>query len=114
MTIEKIKDALRVCSTQDDCYGCPYEISSVCKKQKDKDALNAIIELEEQISAMESGIKNTENRLIPRSPEIKTNDYGWKFYYCPNCGREFYGNREYGFFDRSKFCPDCGQEMKWE
>ena len=110
MTIEKIKDALMVCSTQMDCYGCPYEISSGCKKQKDKDALNAIIELEEQITTIETN----EKRLFPKPPKITTNSYGWKFFFCPTCGREFYGNRAYGFFNKSKYCDKCGQEIQWD
>lgn len=44
----------------------------------------------------------------PKPPIIKENSYGWKFYYCPSCGKEFYQNI------RFNFCEKCGQAVKWE
>lgn len=44
----------------------------------------------------------------PKSPIIKENSYGWKFYYCPSCGKEFYQNNKFSF------CEKCGQAVKWE
>ena len=44
----------------------------------------------------------------PKPPIIKENSYGWKFYYCPSCGKEFYQN------NRFDFCEKCGQAVKWE
>lgn len=44
----------------------------------------------------------------PKPPVVKENSYGWKFYYCPSCGKEFYQN------NKSNFCEKCGQVMKWK
>lgn len=44
----------------------------------------------------------------PKPPIIKENSYGWKFYYCPSCEKEFYQNNKFGF------CEKCGQAVKWE
>lgn len=43
----------------------------------------------------------------PKPPVIKENSYGWKFYYCPSCGKEFYQNNKFSF------CEKCGQAVKW-
>lgn len=44
----------------------------------------------------------------PLPPVIHENSYGWKFYYCPNCKKEFYQNR------KQNYCDKCGQPVKWE
>jgi hypothetical protein len=44
----------------------------------------------------------------PKPPIVKENSYGWKFYYCPSCGKEFYQNNKFSF------CEKCGQAVKWE
>ena len=44
----------------------------------------------------------------PKPPVVKENSYGWKFYYCPSCGKEFYQNNKFSF------CEKCGQAVKWE
>lgn len=44
----------------------------------------------------------------PKPPIIKENSYGWKFYYCASCGREFYQNNKFNF------CEKCGQAVKWD
>ena len=31
----------------------------------------------------------------PKPPIVKENSYGWKFYYCPSCGKEFYQNNKF-------------------
>lgn len=43
-----------------------------------------------------------------KPPIIKENSYGWKFYYCPSCGKEFYQNNKFSF------CEKCGQAVKWD
>lgn len=43
-----------------------------------------------------------------KTPIVRENSYGWKFYYCPRCEKEFYQNR------KQDFCDKCGQEVKWE
>lgn len=43
-----------------------------------------------------------------KPPVVKENSYGWKFYYCPSCGKEFYQNNKFSF------CEKCGQAVKWE
>lgn len=43
-----------------------------------------------------------------KPPVINENSYGWKFYYCPSCGKEFYQNNKFSF------CEKCGQAVKWE
>lgn len=50
----------------------------------------------------------------PKPPVIKENAYGWKFFYCPSCGREFYTSRKYEYVNGAKFCDKCGQAVKWE
>lgn len=44
----------------------------------------------------------------PKPPVVKENSYGWEFYYCPSCGKEFYQNNKFSF------CEKCGQAVKWE
>lgn len=44
----------------------------------------------------------------PKPPIVKENSYGWKFYYCPSCGREFYQNNKFSF------CEKCGQAVMWD
>lgn len=43
----------------------------------------------------------------PKPPIIKENSYGWKFYYCPSCEKEFYQNNKFSF------CEKCGQAVRW-
>ena len=59
-------------------------------------------------------IKQLLKRQQPTPPIVTENAYGWKFYHCPSCGREFYGNRMHGAFDLQKFCNCCGQAVKWD
>ena len=42
----------------------------------------------------------------PQSPVITENAYGWKFYHCPGCGREFVTPVD--------FCDKCGKAVKWD
>lgn len=44
----------------------------------------------------------------PKPPIIKENSYGWKFYYCPSCEKEFYQN------NKVSFCDKCGQAVRWD
>ena len=50
----------------------------------------------------------------PKPPVITENAYGWKFYHCPKCGREFYTDRLHGRVNAVKFCDKCGQAVKWD
>ena len=50
----------------------------------------------------------------PKPPIITENAYGWKFYHCPSCGREFYADRLHGRMNKTKFCDNCGQAVKWD
>ena len=50
----------------------------------------------------------------PKPPLVTENAYGWKFYHCPSCGREFYGDRLPGRMDKTTFCDKCGQAVKWD
>lgn len=94
---EKVIKALEWCmGEKHDCYrekGCPYENEGDdvgCKYALHRDALSLL-------KAQE-----------PKPPIIKENSYGWKFYYCPSCGKEFYQNNKFSF------CEKCGQAVKWE
>ena len=49
----------------------------------------------------------------PKPPIVKENAYGWKFFYCPSCGREFNANRKHGRVNEENFCDKCGQAVKW-
>lgn len=60
--------------------------------------------VEDALDTIEDALKAQE----PKSPTIKENSYGWKFYYCPSCGREFYQNNKFSF------CEKCGQAVKWD
>lgn len=44
----------------------------------------------------------------PKPPIIRENSYGWKFYYCPSCEKEFYQNNKFSF------CDKCGQAVRWD
>ncbi len=44
----------------------------------------------------------------PKEPIVTENHYGWKFYHCPRCGKEFFGN------NKAKYCDKCGQAVEWE
>lgn len=68
---------------------CPY-IGDCNRKQLHTDAL-ALLKAQE-----------------PKPPVVKENSYGWKFYYCPSCGKEFYQNNKFSF------CEKCGQAVKWD
>lgn len=50
----------------------------------------------------------------PKHPLVTENAYGWKFYHCPSCGREFYGDRLHGRMNKMTFCDKCGQAVKWD
>lgn len=50
----------------------------------------------------------------PKPPTTKQNAYGWKFYYCPSCGREFYTDRQRARINKMAFCDQCGQAVKWD
>lgn len=50
----------------------------------------------------------------PKPPIVKENAYGWKFFYCPSCGREFNANRKHGCVNAENFCDKCGQAVKWD
>lgn len=78
---------------------CPYTIDE-CSAAVARDALEYIRELEK---AQE-----------PKPPIITENAYGWKFYHCPKCGREFYGDRLHGRMNKTAFCDKCGQAVKWD
>jgi len=43
------------------------------------------------------------------APTVKINSYGTRFYYCPNCNREFYCHSQW-----DNYCANCGQAVKWE
>lgn len=53
------------------------------------------------------------NAQEPKPPVIKENAYGWKFFYCPSCSREFYDRRP-GWVNETIFCDKCGQAVKWD
>lgn len=78
------------------CEKCPYYPNENCTDDMAKDALALLKEQE------------------PKPPVIKENAYGWKFFYCPSCGREFYADRKHGCVNEVKFCDKCGQAVKWE
>ncbi len=62
---------------------------------------------DDALSVIDSAIDMLKEQE-PKPPIIKENSYGWKFYYCPSCGKEFYQNNKFSF------CEKCGQEVKWE
>lgn len=45
----------------------------------------------------------------PKPVKITRNAYDYKFYHCPNCGRDFYD-----FYAKPYFCEKCGQAVKWD
>ena len=46
----------------------------------------------------------------PKPITITTNEYGMKFYHCPNCNKTFYEPWEL----YKDYCYNCGQAVKWE
>ena len=92
---EKVMRGLRYCLERSQekvhCGDCPYwfdDFESGCHVY---DMMRDAIEL-----------------LEVKDVEIKTNAYSWKFYYCPTCGKDFYG-----FDKRVRFCNQCGQGIRW-
>ena len=53
-------------------------------------------------------IKTLLKEQEAKTPIVRENSYGWKFYYCPRCEKEFYQNR------KQAFCDKCGQAVKWK
>ena len=92
---EKVMLGLELCSRPEGwtvgcLLDCPYDHEEGCRRNLMMDAI-ALLKAQE-----------------PKPPIIKENSYGWKFYYCPSCGKEFYQNNKFSF------CEKCGQEVKWE
>lgn len=99
-TMNKVIEGLRRCllihrgaTLNESCNVCPY--------QKEQGQTCEATELVFDALAL---LKAQE----PKPPIIKENSYGWKFYYCPSCQKEFYQN------NRFSFCEKCGQAVKWE
>lgn len=96
---EKVIRGLESCITCDpdgsrECKKCPYRRKGItnepCFNALHADALALLKEQE------------------AKPPIINENSYGWKFYYCPSCKKEFYQNHKF------RFCEKCGQEVKWD
>lgn len=97
--LEKVIKGLECCILRDPddharCSQCPY--GGNCVNRLKMDAL-------ELLKAQE-----------PKPPIVKENAYGWKFFYCPSCGREFNANRKHGCVNAENFCDKCGQAVKWD
>lgn len=99
MDVGRVIKALECCRNGF-CFTCPYndgiDESTDCKQRWADDAL-ALLKAQE-----------------PKPPIITENAYGWKFYHCPSCGREFYGDRLHGRMNNAAFCDKCGQAVKWD
>lgn len=96
MTKAEIMNALNRCEpyvVPACCCGCPYD---GCWDTKDE----CVTQLHSDAFAL---LKTQE----PKPPIIKENSYGWKFYYCPSCEKEFYQNNKFNF------CEKCGQAVRW-
>lgn len=93
---EKVIKALTCCMFGCDHVSCPYNKLEDCEGTLHYDALTLLKEQE------------------PKPPIITENAYGWKFYHCPSCGREFYTDRLHGRVNAMKFCDECGQAVKWD
>lgn len=99
---EKVINGLECCILRDPddkmrCGECPYnESDTYCLNRLKMDAL-ALFKAQE-----------------PKPPIITENAYGWKFYHCPSCGCEFYGDRLHGRMNKTAFCDKCGQAVKWD
>ena len=95
--LEKVIKALECCINAGDCQNqCDYWPDNRCEHLMMIDAL-------ELLKAQE-----------PKPPIVKENAYGWKFFYCPSCGREFNANRKHGRVNVENFCDKCGQAVKWD
>lgn len=80
-----------------ECANCPYNQPKIpCTRLLAADAL-ALLKAQE-----------------PKPPIITENAYGWKFYHCPSCGREFYGDRLHCRMNKTAFCDKCGQAVRWD
>lgn len=51
-------------------------------------------------------IENVPTTQEPKPPVVTENSYGWRFFHCPSCGREFVAPMNY--------CSKCGQAVKWD
>lgn len=60
----------------------------------------------EDVDDLEKAAWDVLKLLESKPPVVKENAYGWKFHYCPGCGREFAYPVDY--------CDKCGQAVKWD
>lgn len=67
-------------------------------------AATRVVDIMTRIEKVKELLKEQE----AKTPIVRENSYGWKFYYCPRCEKEFYQNR------KQAFCDKCGQEIKWD
>ena len=90
---EKVINALGRCESYGYCedMDCPYYKNTNCLELLRKEALTLLKEKE------------------PKPITITTNEYGMKFYHCPNCNKTFYEPWEL----YKDYCYNCGQEVKW-
>jgi len=100
MTRQRMVELLEIekeCVRRNACGEC-NRACHICDLLQDDTELH---EMYEEVIAL---VKAQE----PKPPVVKENSYGWKFYYCPSCGKEFYQNNKFSF------CEKCGQAVKWE
>ena len=89
------------CHAKGDCAECPYrEGWHACRLGFEPGSI--FVDAISLLKAQE-----------PKPPIVKENAYGWKFFYCPSCGREFNANRKHGRVNEENFCDKCGQAVKW-
>ena len=90
------------------------EIEHECMLRKSHDVCDGnccvceLVQDDYELHEMYINVISTLKAQEPKPPVVKENSYGWKFYYCPSCGKEFYQNNKFSF------CEKCGQAVKWE
>lgn len=99
--LEKVIKAMECCTQKNRCRECPYGRTDTDPEGCVRDYM--LPDALELLKAKE-----------PKPPIVKENAYGWKFFYCPSCGREFNANRKHGRVNEENFCDKCGQAVKWD
>lgn len=96
--IDKVFDALRNCITEPKCRDCPWEDCERFECKRTNIPVSLGLDILELLK-----------KQVAVAPTVKINGYGTRFYYCPNCNREFYCHNQW-----DNYCTNCGQAVKWE
>lgn len=104
------------------CALCPYSNRRGCDRAMHSDALEAIEDLELQVSNQEEKIKQLESKLAESGRwlyDINAQDWGIGGFRCSKCdavNKNLPSDNKIhpSWFAGSNFCPNCGIRMNGE